>query len=206
MKRELNLFFSALRFYTRIPCPGGNDYSDDYLSQSIRYFPLIGWIVGGIMALIVYGLSFVFPDSVCIILSLAVGILITGAFHEDGFVDVCDGFGGGWTKEKILSIMKDSRIGAYGVIGWVVLFALNLFTLLELLHIDLLFCIKTILLAHVISRFSVVTMVFTHSYARTDADSKAKPIANGNTTGNLLIGALLAASFSWVCFPIGVLP
>ncbi len=45
------------------------------------------------------------------------GLLVTGAFHEDGFADVCDGMGGGWTKEKILLIMKDSRIGAYGAIG-----------------------------------------------------------------------------------------
>ncbi|MDR3266497.1 MAG: adenosylcobinamide-GDP ribazoletransferase [Tannerella sp.] len=197
MKRELNLFFTALRFYTRIPCPCGNDYPDD-LSQSIRYFPLIGWIVGGIMTLVIYGLSFVFPDSVCILLSLAVGILITGAFHEDGFVDVCDGFGGGWTKEKILAIMKDSRIGAYGVIAWVVLFALKLFTLLELLHIDLLFCIKVLLLAQVISRFSVVTMVFTHQYARTDSSSKAKSIANGNTIGNLLISVFWLLPFLWL--------
>jgi adenosylcobinamide-GDP ribazoletransferase len=195
MKREFCIFLTALRFYTRIPCPVCSDYSDDYLSKSTRYFLLIGWIVGGAMALALYGLSFVFPDSVCILLTLSVSILITGAFHEDGFVDVCDGFGGGWTKEKILAIMKDSRIGAYGAIGLMVLFALKLFTLLELLHIDLWFCIKAILLAQVISRFSVVALIFTHQYARTDNSSKAKSIANGNTPGDLLISVIWLLPF-----------
>ena len=52
---------------------------------------------------------------------MAASILLTGAFHEDGFADVCDAFGGGWTKDKILTIMKDSRIGAYGAIGIILL-------------------------------------------------------------------------------------
>ncbi|MFL9708919.1 adenosylcobinamide-GDP ribazoletransferase, partial [Aeromonas veronii] len=80
--------------------------------------PLIGWIVGAIGA-VVFVTTYKAFDSVelSILLSLVANILTTGAFHEDGFADVCDGFGGGWTKEKILKIMKDSAIGAYGAIG-----------------------------------------------------------------------------------------
>jgi adenosylcobinamide-GDP ribazoletransferase len=190
MKEEIRIFFTALMFYTRIPCPSWIDHSEDYINKATRYFPLIGWIVGGASALIIYGLHFIFPVSICIIFSLATSILITGAFHEDGFADVCDGFGGGWTKEKILDIMKDSRIGAYGVVGLFVLFALKVFALIELANLDLWFCIKATILAHVLSRFAAVTMIFTHEYAREDATSKIKPIAKKLTITNLLISAI----------------
>ena len=190
MKEEIRVFFTALMFYTRIPCPSWIDHSDDYINKATRYFPLIGWIVGGSSALMIYVLHFVFPVPICIVFSLATSILITGAFHEDGFADVCDGFGGGWTKEKILDIMKDSRVGAYGVVGLIVLFTLKIFTLIELMNFDLWFCLKASILAHVISRFSAVTMIFTHEYAREDATSKIKPIAKKLNTTNLLISAV----------------
>ena len=190
MKEEIRVFFTALMFYTRIPCPSWIDHSDDYINKATRYFPLIGWIVGGSSALMIYVLHFVFPVPICIIFSLATSILMTGAFHEDGFADVCDGFGGGWTKEKILDIMKDSRVGAYGVVGLIVLFTLKIFILIELMNFDVLFCLKATILAHVISRFSAVTMIFTHEYAREDATSKIKPIAKKLNTTNLLISAV----------------
>ena len=79
-------------------------------------------MLAGACALVFYGASFFFSKEVSLILSFVSGILITGAFHEDGFADVCDGFGGGWSKERILDIMKDSRVGAYGVIGLISIF------------------------------------------------------------------------------------
>ena len=190
MKNEITIFLTAIMFYTRIPCPISLDYSEEYLNSATRYFPLIGWIVGGVSALFIYALHFIFPNSVCIILSIIAGILLTGGFHEDGFADVCDGFGGGWTKEKILEIMKDSRVGAFGAIGLIVLFILKFSLLLELLNVDLWFCLKSVFLAHVISRFSAVTMIFTHEYSRADETSKIKPIAKNLTTKNLLISSV----------------
>lgn len=190
MKEEIRIFFTALMFYTRIPCPPNIDHSEAYINKATRYFPLIGWIVGGLTALVIWGLHFVFPPAICVVLALAAGVLVTGAFHEDGFADVCDGFGGGWTKEKILDIMKDSRVGTYAVVGITLLFALKIFTLVALMEMDLLFCIKTILLAHVISRWSATTVIFTHEYSRTDASSKIKPIAKKLTASNLLIASI----------------
>jgi adenosylcobinamide-GDP ribazoletransferase len=171
MKNEIRIFFTALMFYTRIPCPSWIDHSEEYINKATRYFPLIGWIVGVAAAFVVFSFHYIFPYPVCIILSLATSILITGAFHEDGFADVCDGFGGGWTKEKILNIMKDSRVGAYGVIGLVILFSLKIFTLIELMNADIWYCLKAIVLAHVISRFSAVTMIL-----HTNIQEKMKPV------------------------------
>lgn len=192
-------------FYTRIPCPKNIDHNPDYLNKASRYFPLIGWIVGGICFGIYYLASIVFSVEIALILSIIAGILTTGAFHEDGFADVCDGFGGGWTKEKILLIMKDSAIGAYGTIGLVLLFLLKFETLYNLVSLPQtcnLYCFASslslgsaacILLlfisAHSVSRLAAVSIVFTHQYSREDATSKSKPIAQ-NFTWKEVVGAL----------------
>ncbi len=204
LKQELHIFFTAVMFYTRIPCPSWVDHSEDYLNQATRYFPLIGWIVGGTTALLIYGLHFLLPISVVVLLSLAYSVLLTGAFHEDGFADVCDGFGGGWTKDRILEIMKDSRVGAYGAIGMIILLLLKVFVLIELFQIDVMYALKAIVLGHVLSRFSAVTMIFTHEYSRADAKSKVKPIAKKLSKSSLwissfwVIPALLWFQSSWI--------
>jgi adenosylcobinamide-GDP ribazoletransferase len=183
-------------FYTRIPCPKNIDHNPDYLNKASRYFPLIGWIVGGVCFGIYYLGSILFTVEIALILSMIAGILTTGAFHEDGFADVCDGFGGGWTKEKILLIMKDSAIGAYGAIGLVLLFLLKFQTIYSLVQtseiVNLESTIKNLLLfvsAHSISRLAAISIVFTHQYSREDASSKSKPIAQ-NFTWKEVVGAL----------------
>ena len=117
MKKEVHYFLTAILFFTRIPCPKWVDHSSEMLNKSNRYFSLVGILVGSIAALVYYLATFIFTLEVAIILSMVASVWTTGAFHEDGFADTCDGFGGGWTKEKILLIMKDSRLGTYGVIG-----------------------------------------------------------------------------------------
>jgi adenosylcobinamide-GDP ribazoletransferase len=195
MKKELYIFFTALMFYTRIPCPKNIDHDPVYLNKSSRYFPLIGWIVGGICFVIYYLSNVVFGNEIAIILSTIAGILTTGAFHEDGFADVCDGFGGGWTKEKILLIMKDSAIGAYGAIGLILIFLLKFVALFNLFYtseiVNLQSAIKNLLLfvsAHSLSRLAAISIVFTHEYSRDDATSKSKPIAQ-SFTWRELVGA-----------------
>jgi adenosylcobinamide-GDP ribazoletransferase len=203
MKKQLHIFFTALMFYTRIPCPKNIDHSPEYLNKASRYFPLVGWIVGGICFGVYYLSSIMFSIEIALILSMIVGILTTGAFHEDGFADVCDGFGGGWTKEKILLIMKDSAIGAYGAIGVVLLFLLKFNALFNLLNaseivqhrelsvgLQSTFCnLLLFVSAHSVSRLAAVSIVFTHQYSREDASSKSKPIAQ-EFTWKEVIGAL----------------
>jgi adenosylcobinamide-GDP ribazoletransferase len=105
---------------------------------------------------------------------MVAGILTTGAFHEDGFADVCDGFGGGWTKEKILEIMKDSRTGAYGAIGIGLLLLFKFIALTEIPASQM--CIA-IIAAHSFSRLCAVGMVASSVYVRENDDAKAKPLA-----------------------------
>ena len=117
MKKEARIFLTAVMFLTRLPVPRTVDHSPEYMRPAPRYFPAVGWIVGGIASLFYFLFSRYISADIGILASMIATLLVTGAFHEDGFADVCDGFGGGWTKEKILLIMKDSRIGAFGAIG-----------------------------------------------------------------------------------------
>ena len=131
MKKEIAVFLTAIMFFTRIPCPKNIDHSPEILTKSSRYFSLVGIIVGFFGALVFYVSELLFNDTISILLSMSGTIWITGAFHEDGFADVCDGFGGGWTKEKILTIMKDSRVGTYGIVGLGLLLAIKFNALSE---------------------------------------------------------------------------
>jgi adenosylcobinamide-GDP ribazoletransferase len=108
---------------------------------------------------------------VAVIVSTAIGIYATGAFHEDGFADMCDGFGGGMTPERVLEIMKDSRIGAYGAIGTICMLALKLTTLAMLPPLA---AIGALLVAHPLSRLMATSLIWRLDYAR---EGKAKPLA-----------------------------
>jgi len=189
MKKQLELFFIALLFYTRIPCPKWVAYSDDKLNQSSRYFPAIGFITGG-FAVLVYSLSsLVFPPTLSVLLAMIAPIWLTGAFHEDGFADVCDGFGGGWTAERILTIMKDSRLGTYGTVGLMGLLAAKF---LALTALPAPYVIPALLVAHVWSRWTALNLVRFSAYARLDATSKTKPIGKQLHTGDYIWATLLA--------------
>ncbi|WDF62661.1 adenosylcobinamide-GDP ribazoletransferase [Flavobacterium sp. KACC 22763] len=215
MKKELHIFFTCLMFYTRIPCPKNITHHPDYLNKATRYFPFIGWIVGSISFLTFYLFSFFLSTEIAVILAIIASILTTGAFHEDGFADVCDGFGGGWTKEKILMIMKDSAIGAYGAIGLVLLFLLKFKLLSESIllftnNISLIFLL--FISAHSLSRLAAISIIFTHEYSRDDASSKSKPIAKQYTWkeifGSFFFGLIPLIVFSYfnLKFLLAIIP
>jgi adenosylcobinamide-GDP ribazoletransferase len=139
-------------------------YSDELLNQATVYFPLVGWLVGGVAAGVFAGGNLLFRnDDVALLLSMVASILLTGAFHEDGFADVCDGFGGGWTPDKILAIMKDSRLGTYGATGLGLLLAGKF---LALRGLPVATVGPALLLAHPLSRATALTCIFSQSYAR----------------------------------------
>lgn len=193
MKKQIDIFFTALMFYTRIPCPKHINHDPSYLNKATRYFPLIGWLVGALSFLVFFGANYLFTSFIAIVLSLIAGILTTGAFHEDGFADVCDGFGGGWTKEKILKIMKDSAIGAYGAIGVVLLLLTKFLVLFEIINhipfsfLDTSFFIGTVFIVyHSVSRANAISLSFTLTYVREDELSKSKPIAKAYSVVEVL--------------------
>lgn len=183
---QLNLFLLALSFYTRLPCPKNLDYS--LLPQASICLPLIGWVIGCLAGLSYYLADLVWPQTTAVIVAISCGILLTGAFHEDGFADVCDGFGGGYDKRQILAIMKDSRIGAYGTLGILLLIALKI-SILSALPAN---SIPLILLAgHSISRLPPLLLMQKYAYARSDS-SKGSSAVYSHGTHELLFAGIIA--------------
>lgn len=185
MKRQIQLFFSALLYFTRIPSPVKVGHSPDQVSRAVRYFPLIGLIVGSLAALAYIAASRVFSPATALLLSMIASILITGAFHEDGFADFCDGFGGGWSRERILEIMRDSRIGVFGAIGVGSILALKYHLLLELTQSSL---IPLLISGHALSRLFPVCVAFALPYAR--EGDQFKPTASNPSRTELLVAVV----------------
>ncbi|WP_158837661.1 adenosylcobinamide-GDP ribazoletransferase [Polaribacter sp. L3A8] len=194
MKKEVHYFLTAILFFTRIPCPKWVGHSSEMLNKSNRYFSLVGILVGSIAALIYYLATFIFTSEIAIILSMIASIWTTGAFHEDGFADTCDGFGGGWTKEKILIIMKDSRLGTFGVVGLFSVLILK-FSAIQTLSLSNVNIPLLIISGHAISRFIATILLYTHPYVRDIDSSKIKPTTTQMSTKSLVIS-----------FIFGVLP
>ncbi|MGV7211609.1 adenosylcobinamide-GDP ribazoletransferase [Oxalobacteraceae bacterium A2-2] len=198
---QLRLFFTALQFFTRLPIPRWVGFEPHWLNQAARYFPLVGLVVAAMTAG-VYTLAIrLFPAPVAVLLSTAAGIYATGAFHEDGFADVCDGFGGGMTPERVLDIMKDSRIGAYGAIGIVLLLMLKCATLAQLSPATV---IAALFVAHPLSRLMATALIWRLDYAR--AEGKAKPLAQKMSGAEFSIAALSALLPALAAGWIGWLP
>ncbi|WP_319478882.1 adenosylcobinamide-GDP ribazoletransferase [uncultured Draconibacterium sp.] len=183
MRNEIKIFLTALMFYTRIPVGQIEGWSEKMLNKSTRYFPVIGWIVGGVGALVYFAFGALLPVTLAVALSMVATILLTGAFHEDGFADFCDGFGGGYTSERILEIMKDSRIGTYGTVGLLSVLSIKF---LALSHIDTIRIPFILIAGHAISRVFPVLLIYSSAYARLDASSKTKPVGKADSLFSLL--------------------
>ncbi|HET6390499.1 adenosylcobinamide-GDP ribazoletransferase [Hyphomicrobium sp.] len=118
-------FFVALQFLTRIPLKHIDPLPRDWLARAAKYLPLVGGLIGIATGGVILLASYVFPWPLPVILGLGFAILLTGALHEDGLADTADAFGGGHTRERCLEIMKDSRIGTYGVLALIITLALK---------------------------------------------------------------------------------
>lgn len=191
LRAELAYFFGAVRFFTRLPVPAWVGHSAEALSRSARYFPAVGLLVGGIGALVYLCAALFWPQAVAVLLSMAATLYVTGAFHEDGLADTVDGLGGGWDKQRILEIMKDSRVGSYGVVA-MVLTLLGKFTLLSALDIAL---VPFALLAgHALSRFCATALLATMDYVRDDLLAKARPLTSRLSGGEMLFALIFVVA------------
>lgn len=216
MKTEWKIFLTAVQFMTRLRVPVAIVHEPVYLRQAPRYFPVIGWIVGALSALAFLVFSRYISTDAGILASMITGLMVTGAFHEDGFADVCDAMGGGWTREKILQIMKDSRIGAFGAIGLIAILASKFVLLKELSRFtpslthpssspfyNYRFFILGVLAAHSISRLMPVLVMQAADYASDPDQSKSKDITSRRlSVGGLAVTILLAlAPYAFLPWP-----
>ncbi|WP_196140978.1 adenosylcobinamide-GDP ribazoletransferase [Aliikangiella sp. G2MR2-5] len=197
IRAQLNLFFIALGFLTRLPVPVNLNFSQMNLNRASRYFSLIGWVVGAMCAVIFFAASQLFPPALAVAISMLFGLLLTGCFHEDGLADTCDGLGGGWNAQQKLSIMKDSRIGTYGAVALWTALTMKLLALVALAQtsvsvdyasysiasrlfgseVELNFALLALLVAHPLSRALSTTLIYFLSYVSGSEKSKVKPLA-----------------------------
>lgn len=185
MRYQLELFFTALGFFTRLPVPAWVPWSIERLNHAARYFPLVGWIVGGVGAASLMLAAQLLPATLAVLLSMALTVRLTGAFHEDGFADACDGLGGGWQKAQVLEIMKDSRIGSYGTVGIVLLLLAKAAALTALAASSPSTAAAALLVAHPLSRLASTSLIHFLPYVREDESSRSKPLARRLDRGEL---------------------
>jgi len=206
MKRELEYFFAALRFFTRLPVPAWVGHTQDQLDHATRYFPLIGIIIGAIGAGVTELAALALPINVAILLGMAATILATGAFHEDGFADSCDGFGGGWDKAQVLAIMKDSRVGSYATLG-VGLMLLTKWSALSGLDTAFgpPFLAVALIAGHAVSRLAPTVLIHFLDYVRDDDSARSKPLGQRMAGQELAIAAVIGLAPCLLLPPVDAL-
>jgi adenosylcobinamide-GDP ribazoletransferase len=190
MLRQLHLFFCALQFLTRIPVPPLRNFELGWITRSAKYFPLIGQIVGALSAGVFIAAESLWATPLPALLAIAAGLLITGAFHEDGLADTADGLGGGQDAAQRLTIMKDSRIGTYGVLALLIALAIKVAVLSSL---PVATAAIFLLAAHGLGRTAAVIAMATLRYAGDPNAAKAKPVPDGVTRPECLLAVAFGA-------------
>ena len=163
--------WASFIFFTRLPFWRLHQPPRECYNSVVEYWPLTGWLTGGLTVLTLWVGCWYLPYIIAILLAIAVRLLVTGALHEDGLADFLDGFGGGGSdRERILAIMKDSHIGTYGVIGlslYLLLFTATLYSMTpEMASL-------AILAVTPYARMVTAQMVMMMPYARREEEAKA---------------------------------
>ena len=192
LREELAVFLLAVQLLTRWPVRTHELCTEARVTASTRYYPLVGAMVGAFAGGVFWLAHMIFPVMLAIVLATAASLLATGAFHEDGFADTCDGLGGGATRERALEIMRDSRLGTYGVAGLGLMLAAKVLAIAaappEVIP-------WLLVAAHAASRSSAVLALVTSSYVR--GAGIATPVASSTRPENLALA--LATGTAAVC-------
>ena len=199
MSQSIRHFLLAIQFFTRIPVTGRLadwvGFSPAMLRASAAHFPGVGVVVGamvaGFSALLWAGMPpSAFTPLVVAVLGTVLSVMVTGGFHEDGLADVADGLGGSSDRDRALVIMKDSRVGAFGVLA-VVLALLAKVSLLALIgSVSLRWMLLGICAAHVVSRTWPLLLIRLMPHVGDVAGSKSKPLADQISTGSLFTAGI----------------
>lgn len=189
---ELRLFFVALQFLTRFPTPAWVGYRDEWLNRCVRYFPVVGALVGGVGAAIAVVAANVWTPPVAAALALASTVWITGAFHEDGLADTSDALLGQVSRERALEIMKDSRIGTYGSVALVLSLAMRWSLVTAMIESSVAFAAVALVASHAAGRAAAVVLSAVLPYGGDEAHAKAKPLARHVHRGDAVCAVMLA--------------
>ncbi|MGO4213900.1 adenosylcobinamide-GDP ribazoletransferase [Terriglobus sp. 2YAB30_2] len=192
-RRAVSEFLAALQFLTRLPVPT-QPYEADLLARSVKFFPVVGIIVGASGALSHYLVAPHLPRMVAALITVVFLVCVTGGLHEDGFADVADAFGGGTNREKILAILRDSRIGSYGGIALIVSLVGRtlLIATLQLQDVS-----SYLIAASVLSRWTPLPLSFFLPAARNEEPASAGQgarVARLTTISSLIAGTIVSTA------------
>ena len=197
--RGLRHWLLALQFSTRVPVTGRLaawvGYSPAMLRASAAHLPGIGWVVGGVSAVVLAGTLWAMPAVpaspwVAAVLATVAGLVLTGAFHEDGLADLADGLGGSSQRERALEIMKDSRLGSFGAIALFMALLLKCALLATLAQWDPSLAVWALFAGHVVSRLFPLWLMHALPYVAALAGSKSQDMALPLGWGALGVGLL----------------
>ncbi len=170
-------------FFTRLRVPKSLRWSEALMQKAAGWYPLVGALVGALGAGVAWLSLQIFPPLIAAVLSTIATMLITGAFHEDGLADVCDAFWGGYTRDRVLEIMKDSRVGTFGSAG------LGMVLLAKVALLDVVLSqpdwlrwggvVVALIVVHTVSRAASVSLLRLLTYVRANdtVGAKSKPMA-----------------------------
>ena len=195
-REELVVFLLAVQFLTRLPVRSQHLFTQARLAATPRYYPFVGALIGAFSGAVFWLAHLVFPASLSIVLAVAASLVATGALHEDGFADTCDGLGGGGTRERALEIMRDGRLGTYGAAGLGLILAAKV---LALTAAPAEAVPWLLIAAHAASRSSAVLALATGNYVR-DAGI-ADPVADA--VGPASLALALATGVAAACVLLG---
>ena len=189
---------AAFTFLTRLPLGSLASHDPADLPRAAIYFPVVGLVVALAGAATYAAASLLWPTNIAIVLSMIGTTLATGAFHEDALADSLDGFGGGWTRDRVLAIMKDSRVGSYALVGTALALILKFATLAAIAGPNR--SVRPIAIAlvaaHVCSRWSSLLLIWRYPYVRPTTEgersSAGRPFVDGVTPMRLLAATAIA--------------
>ena len=164
----------------------------------MAFFPWVGLAIGLLLVLGHYLLSFLLPAPIVLWLTIALLALLTGGLHLDGFADTIDGLACGGTREKMLEVMRDSRIGAFGVISLIFLIGAK-YLILDQIPSSFIPC--SLILMAVMGRSSMVLVCYRSPYARSD-EGLGKPFAENLGSREIVVAS--ASAFGMALLLMGV--
>jgi adenosylcobinamide-GDP ribazoletransferase len=177
MKNYWLLLQAALIQFTRIPVKN-DQLAGEHFHHTINLLPAIGLIIGGISSGIFWITHQLFPSDVAVLFAMATSILLTGALHEDGFADCCDAFGASGSHEKMIAIMKDSRLGTYGTLG-ILFLLLSKFTLFSNIEEEMI--VFAFFISHFGSRLIPAMVVKSTPHYSSEASKMSSDLTVHNT-------------------------
>jgi adenosylcobinamide-GDP ribazoletransferase len=189
---------AAFQFLTVFPAVIQRPFTAAELGRAVAFFPVVGLALGGTLYGLDTVLRWIFPTPVVAVLILAVWLLLTRALHIDGFMDTCDGLFGGFTPERRLEIMRDSRVGAFGVAGGGILLLAKYAAIVSLTNTS------GLLLAPVLGRWVLSMAVFAFPYAR--EKGLGRDMKDHVRVPQVVLAAVVAVLAAWFfAGPIGLL-